>query len=457
MLRLNRLSVVPACILASVWATAASGQVLNEDRKIFTLDGSGNDQIGNAVAIADGVIGMGASGEDEMGSNSGAVYLFDALTGVQLMKLHADDAAIGDNLGLSIAMDQGIVVAGATGDDDNGSRSGSVYIFDVATGMQLRKLVPADGAENDKFGDSVAISGNLVAVGASLDDDNGSNSGSAYLFNATTGDQLFKLLPDDGDANDAFGAAIAIADGIIAVGAPLDDDASQGATGGSVYLFDAITGNQIAKLIGGDAFSGDQFGDSVAISDGVVVVGSPAHDDNGINSGSAYLFAASSGFQLFEIKPLDGEQSDLFGRSVAISGGVVIVGALGDDDLGSASGSAYLFNADDGTQISKLLASDGSGSDVFGQSVGIDGGLAVVGAKLGDGVSTDSGAGYVFELGAGVCPADLTGDGDLNFLDVSAFLAAFGNQDPIADFQADGDFNFLDVSAFLAAFGAGCP
>jgi len=55
------------------------------------------------------------------------------------------------------------------------------------------------------------------------------------------------------------------------------------------------------------------------------------------------------------------------------------------------------------------------------------------------------------------CPADLTGDGSLNFLDVSAFLGAFGAQDPAADFQPDGSFNFLDVSAFLAAFGAGCP
>jgi len=55
------------------------------------------------------------------------------------------------------------------------------------------------------------------------------------------------------------------------------------------------------------------------------------------------------------------------------------------------------------------------------------------------------------------CPADLTGEGDLNFLDVSAFLTAFGNQDPVADFTGEGDFNFLDVSAFLAAFGKGCP
>jgi hypothetical protein len=55
------------------------------------------------------------------------------------------------------------------------------------------------------------------------------------------------------------------------------------------------------------------------------------------------------------------------------------------------------------------------------------------------------------------CPADFTGEGSLNFLDVSAFLTAFGNQEPSADFVVDGNYNFLDVSAFLTAFGEGCP
>ncbi|MBL4699474.1 MAG: hypothetical protein JKX70_11645 [Phycisphaerales bacterium] len=56
-----------------------------------------------------------------------------------------------------------------------------------------------------------------------------------------------------------------------------------------------------------------------------------------------------------------------------------------------------------------------------------------------------------------MCPADLTGDGELNFFDVAAFLTAFGKSNPIADFTGDGEFNFFDVSGFLVAFGAGCP
>jgi hypothetical protein len=66
-------------------------------------------------------------------------------------------------------------------------------------------------------------------------------------------------------------------------------------------------------------------------------------------------------------------------------------------------------------------------------------------------------AAAVLTIALAPCPADLTGEGDLNFLDVSAFLAAFAASDPIADFNDDGSFNFLDVSAYLIAFGEGCP
>ena len=83
-----------------------------------------------------------------------------------------------------------------------------------------------------------------------------------------------------------------------------------------------------------------------------------------------------------------------------------------------------------------------------GESLIIGGGFSNI-----DGVASNR----VIALVAAGCAADLEPDGSLNFLDVSAFLAAFGNQDPVADFEADGNFNFLDVSAFLAAFGAGCP
>jgi hypothetical protein len=80
-------------------------------------------------------------------------------------------------------------------------------------------------------------------------------------------------------------------------------------------------------------------------------------------------------------------------------------------------------------------------------------GSADVACASGNGLSVS----VLLNTCAAGCPADLTGEGDLNFLDVSAFLAAYASMDPSADFEPDGMFNFLDVSAFLAAFAAGCP
>ena len=111
-----------------------------------------------------------------------------------------------DQFGGSIAIDNGVVAVGAHWDDDNGNASGSAYLFDATTGQQLHKLLPSDGAAGDCFGFSIAIANGVVAVGALDDDDNGTASGSAYLFDATTGQQLYKLLPSDGAAGDMFGS-----------------------------------------------------------------------------------------------------------------------------------------------------------------------------------------------------------------------------------------------------------
>ncbi len=158
-------------------------------------------------------------------------------------------------------------------------------------GDQLFKLLPDDGAVEDRFGHSVAISGATAIVGADLDDDNGSFSGSAYVFDTTTGRQIAKLLPDDGAEADFFGLSVAISGATAIVGAPWNDD--NGTNSGSAYLFDTTTGRQTAKVLAKDGAAGDEFGTSLAISGATAIGGAPRDDDNGTDSGSAYLFDAS--------------------------------------------------------------------------------------------------------------------------------------------------------------------
>ncbi len=207
--------------------------------------------------------------------------------GDQLFKLLPDDGAFGNLFGASVAISGTTAIVGAPGDDDNGTDSGSAYLFDtdIKAGGQLFKLLPNDGAANDRFGKSVAISGPTAIVGAYGNDDNGFASGSAYLFDTTTGQQILKLLPDDGEALDFFGYSVSISGSTAIVAAPRDDD--NGTDSGSAYLFDTTTGRQIAKLLADDGAAGDQFGVSVAISGATAIVGASQNGDNGFNSGSA--------------------------------------------------------------------------------------------------------------------------------------------------------------------------
>ena len=406
----SRVALLPltAIVLFAFGFLPAAGQPVTEDLKLLAFDGTAGTAFGSSIAIADGIVAVGARHDDEHGVRSGAAYLFDASTGAFLLKLVPDDAGPESWFGHSIAIADGRVAVGAIGTNDNGAFSGSAYLFDASTGEQLFKLLPNDGAANDTFGASIAIADGIVAVGSVRDTINDVASGSAYIFDATTGQQSVKIVPADGKNDDFFGTSIAISNGIVAVGAHLTESNDPFSTqSGSAYLFNASTGAQIAKLSPTDLESFDVFGFSIAIADGIVAVGSPNNDDNGSNSGSAYLFDASTGAQFTKLLPNDGAEGHAFGNSIALANGIVAVGANFGSGSVNAAGVAYLFDASTGVQTAKLLASDGAILDQFGVSIDIDNGVVTVGASFDDDRGTDSGSAYVF-LGE----PDLDTDGD---------------------------------------------
>jgi len=316
--------------------------------KILPYDGAEIDQFAYCMAIHGGILVVGALSDDDLGTDSGSVYLFNAITGEFLSKLHGSDSNENDNFGVSVAIDNGIIAVGAYRNDGvNDSWSGAAYLFNADDGTEIAKLLPADGALEDFFGFSIDVNNNVVVVGSPWDDDNGNRSGSVYLFNATTGAQIRKILPDDGHTGDRFGRSVGIDNGVIVVGAYLDDD--QGSNCGSAYLFNAATGAQTAKILPDDVYANDQFGLAVAIDAGVVIIGSKTNDGNGQNSGAAYLFDAATGAELDMLAPSDGFLADMFGSSVAINNGMISVGSVSDDDNGASSGSAYVFNIGGGS------------------------------------------------------------------------------------------------------------
>jgi hypothetical protein len=239
--------------------------------------------------------------------------------------------------------------------------------------------------------------------------DNGPSSGSAYVyrFDGATWNQEAKLLADDGAAGDGFGRSVALAEGVIVVGADSTDD--NGSLSGSayVYRFDGANWTQEQKLLAADREAGDRFGTSVAVVKDIILVGAYSDDEDvvdvGINFGSAYVFEFSGGLWNEEQKltASDGDANDFFGTSVAIDGDVIVVGADTEGENGFRSGAAYVYRRLDGlgwTENDKLTASDGDNNDRFGQSVDVNGDVAVVGAFLDENDGSSQGSAYAFEL-----------------------------------------------------------
>ena len=461
MRHLMSLLVAAASVLSTGPAYADLGDQLF---KLLPDDGAAIDNFGISVAISGATAIVGAPLDDDTGFASGSAYLFDATTGLQIVKLLPDDGAAVDLFGYSVA------ISGATAIVGTFESGGSAYLFDTTTGVQIAKLLPNDGAGGDAFGISVAISPDGVGaiVGAYLDDDNGPFSGSAYLFEISdpaNPTQIAKLLANDGAAFDNFGNSVAISGTTAIVGAIRDDD--NGNASGSAYLFDSTTGWQIAKLLPDDGAEGDRFGNSVAISGATAIVGALNDDDNGLQSGSAYLFDISDPAKPVQIAKLladDGAANDRFGISVGISGATAIVGAYRDDDNDTDSGSAYLFDTITGRQIAKLLANDGAAEDWFGRSVAISGATAIVGAYQDDDNGLSSGSAYLFDaVGASACPWDLDCDGVVGVGDLLILVHNFGPCDGEcpADFDEDGFVGASDLVALIANLGecpgTGCP
>jgi WD40 repeat protein len=368
--------------------TSSIAAELGDELFRFTAqDGSNQDFFGTSVDVSGGIAICGAPQNDD----TGAAYLFDVATGSQIAKLwggHSPESNV--ELGCSVAIDGSIAIVGAKYEN---SRTGAAYLFDTATSNQIAKLVAADGRDYDYFGSSVDISGSTAICGAFFDDDAGTDSGSAYLFDTQTGAQLQKLVASDAAAGDRFGSSVAISGRIAICGAYADDDA--GSTSGSAYLFDTETGDQLNKLTSLDLAEGDQFGYSVAISGTTAVVGAPRNVEEGLQGGAAYLFDTRTGTQIAKLTAPDAAYWDIFGTSVAIDGDIVIVGAPYTDHAGTSSGMAYLFDSSTGEFLASLAASDANADNVFGVSVGTDGDTAVVGSARWD---NTRGAAYLYEV-----------------------------------------------------------
>ena len=371
--------------------------------KLIADDGNYGDWFGRGVSISGKYAIAGAIHDND---DRGAAYIFErsATDWVQQTKLTALSPAAGDQFGSDVSISGDNAVVGADRNDYNGSWSGAAYVFQRTNAgwIQQDMLVPSDGNVGDRFGNAVSISGNYLIIGAYWDDDNGFNSGSAYIFRKETAGWVLeaKLRASDGAGEDLFGRDVSIDGNYAVVGAVLDDN--NGINRGSAYVFrrDGSNWIQQAKLVAEDGQAGDEFGGSVCIKGNYAVIGAIANDDAGEDAGAAYIFVRSGNdwVQQARLVPLDGAVGDHFGNSVSIDGNYAVVAAHLDDDMGTESGSAYIFKREGQSwaQQAKLTAPDGNSNDFFGQGVSIDSSYVIVGAPYDDDSGDNSGSAYIF-------------------------------------------------------------
>ena len=361
--------------ILALFLTSAPAVAQYELYALNAPDGFAGDLFGASLDIDRGRLLVGApDASGSGGALNGAAYLFDITTGARLHKLIANTTGWDPKYGWSVSLDGNLAVIGAPRDNPHGTIAGAAFIFDLTTGAQLHKLSSAGGSYQDSYGRSVSISGSLAIVGVPWDDDQGTNSGSAYVFDAITGQELHKLLPSDGAPNGVFGNSVCIFGNRVVVSRAGGGNADVAAA----YVFDPTTGQQLLKLVPWD-FPHGWFGYPVHLNREYLLVGSQHDNSHGYGYGSAYVFTATTGTPIRKIRPWS-SPSGGFADALAMEGSLGLIGAgMGYAGGPIHSGAAYLCDLLTGQELLKVMAPNPGPDEYFGRSVAYDGDYAAVG------------------------------------------------------------------------------
>ena len=381
------------------------------------IDGeTAGDLSGESVSLSsDGsIMAIGAPYNSGNGSTSGQVRVYENQSGTwNQIGSDIDGEASGDLFGSSVSLSSNgsIVAIGGRYNDGNGSTSGHVRIYENQSGTWNQIGSDIDGeAANDELGNALSLSsdGSIVAIGAYLNDANGSNSGHVRVYENQSGTWTQIGSDIDGEAIDDFsGISVSLSSNgsIVAIGAHGND--GNGSLSGHVRVYENQSGTwtQIGSDINGEA-SGDQSGTSVSLSsDGsIVAIGATFNDGNGLNSGHVRIYRNESGTWTQIGSDINGETpGDSSGRSVSLSsdGSIVAIGGVLNDGNGLNSGHVRIYRNESGTwtqigsDINGETPGDSSGTSV---SLSSNGNTVAIGANANDGNGTNSGHVRVYDL-----------------------------------------------------------
>ncbi len=483
-----RLTGLALLLLASIASAQDPGCVAQHAYLKASNTGEA-DQFGWSLAVSGDTLVVGAPFEDSSAAgvdgdqsdggapDAGAAYVLvrSGKSWVQQAYLKASNPDTKDEFGDSVAIDGDTIVVGAPKEDSpstgidgpegNGEKNaGAAYVFvrHGSTWSQQAYLKASNTQTEDSFGRAVAVSGDTVIVGAPGEDgsttgvgghtDEGAlGSGAAYVFerDGSTWSQQAYVKASNTGTGDLFGWSVAASDDVFAIGALLEDSSSTGIDGeqlgntatsaGAVYVFarDGASWSQQAYVKATNTDQHDQFGYALALDGDTLAVGAwsedsgatgvdgDASDDGTDDSGAAYVYVRDGTTWSADayLKATNTGGTDHFGWSVDISGDNIVIGAPLEDSVATGilgapgrgspvSGASYVFARVGSTWTPQayVKASNTFTGDVFGNAVGIDGGLAVVAARLEDSSATGvhgnqaddgadgSGAAYAFDV-----------------------------------------------------------
>jgi len=320
--------------------------------------------------------------------------------------LLASDAEAHDYFGISAAVDGNRLVVGASCQDSPASNAGKVYIYEWngTAYIEVAQLTASDAQASGYFGISVALSGNRLVVGAYGEDTAvGVAAGKVYVYdwNGSVYVEVAQLTAGDPQAYAYFGVSVALSGNRLVVGAHFEDTA--GVAAGKVYIYDwnGTAYIEVAQLLASDTQAGDQFGRSIALSGNRLVVGAYRENTAELDTGRVYVYDwdGSAYVEVVQLTASDAQAHDWFGSSVALSGNRLVVGAYVEDTAGSDVGKVYAYgwNGTAYIEVAQLTASDAQAYDLFGYSVAVDGERLLVGAFARNASLAEAGKVYIYD------------------------------------------------------------
>ena len=305
---------------------------------------------------------------------------------IKLFGKWTNPASGGNYLGSAVALSDKWALVGSYAASEQASSQGAVQVFNAATGVWVRKLLPpGTSTSNTFFGCSLAIVGDLGVIGAY---GVGSGQGAAYVYNLVSGALVRTLFANDGVPGDGFGSSCAAQGTKVLIGANGRDGAK-----GAAYLFDLPTGLQLNRFdLGGTGVALDSFGSAVALDGNLGLIGAWGCNTY---SGAAYLYDMTT-FQLLNTYLPGSVGHYAYGESVALDGVHAVVGGSG---LNGGKGAVSVINVRTGNSVALLSTDSSLVGEAFGSSVSACDGKLLVGARNTNNNSQFYGAAYLYDLG----------------------------------------------------------